>query len=237
MVEDLVLFGLTRQEATIYICLCQNGSLNGYEVAKHTGISRSNVYNALGGLVEKGAAYRMEAASSKYVAVPVCEMCENYMKRMEAAKQALERHLVRKEEESEGYITIEGYRHICDKIENMMQKVEWRLYLSISSRYVSKYLPELERLSTENRKVVLLTDAPVPCSDLIQVYVSGEKANQIHLIVDSRYVLTGDYSGGEEDTCLYSGQKNFVNVIKEALRNEIKLTQMGYNAGENVSAV
>ena len=65
MIDELVLFGLTRQEATIYVCLIQNVDLSGYEVAKLTGISRSNVYSALAGLTEKGAAYLLEGTTSK----------------------------------------------------------------------------------------------------------------------------------------------------------------------------
>ena len=55
---DIVLeFGLTRQEATLYEAMLLHGELTGYEAAKLTGISRSNTYNALAGLVEKGAAH------------------------------------------------------------------------------------------------------------------------------------------------------------------------------------
>ena len=43
-IEKLMVFGLTRQEASIYLCLYRNGILTGYEAAKLTGISRSNVY-------------------------------------------------------------------------------------------------------------------------------------------------------------------------------------------------
>ncbi len=230
MIEKLMLFGLTRQEAAIYVCLCRNGAMNGYETAKLTGISRSNVYNALAGLVEKGAAYRMEGASSKYLSVPVEEMCDNHLRRLEEAKKYLSRNLVKGQEETDGYITIEGYRHIQDKINTMLEKVEMRLYLSIPSCYIPHYLSKLEELGAANKKVVLLTDEPVNCSDAIQVYVSGPKEKQIRLIVDSLYVLTGDYSESENDTCLYSGQKNFVNVLKDALRNEIRLTRLGVDA-------
>ena len=57
ILDRLMLFGLTRQEASIFLCLSQNGEMTGYEVAKQTGISRSNVYSGLSGLVDKGAAY------------------------------------------------------------------------------------------------------------------------------------------------------------------------------------
>jgi DNA-binding MarR family transcriptional regulator len=83
MIEKLTLFGLTRQEATIYINLFQNGASNGYEVAKATGISRSNVYNALAGLVEKGAAYLMEGASSNSIIINCgqCQRQKNFCKK------------------------------------------------------------------------------------------------------------------------------------------------------------
>ena len=232
MIEKLMLFGLTRQEATIYICLYQNGAMNGYEAAKLTGISRSNVYGGLAGLVEKGAAYLMEGASSKYLAVSVEEFCDNQMHRMTEAKQFLQTNLVKNKEDEEGYITIEGHRHIEDKIRAMLAKVEMRLYLSLPSCCIEKYLAQLEELASDGRKVVLLTDEKITCSEQIKVYVSGPKEQQIHLIVDSAYVLTGDYTMQETDTCLYSGQKNFVNVLKEALRNEIRLSELGYKNKE-----
>ena len=54
-VERLMEFGLTRHEASLYVLLVLEGSLNGYEAAKQSGISRSNAYSALAGLVEKGS--------------------------------------------------------------------------------------------------------------------------------------------------------------------------------------
>ena len=53
IIEQLILFGLSRQEAAIYLCLLQNEELTGYEVAKLTGISRSNVYNGLASLCDR----------------------------------------------------------------------------------------------------------------------------------------------------------------------------------------
>ena len=46
-VELLMSFGLTRQEARVYVLLLGEGALSGYEAAKRLGISRSNAYAAL----------------------------------------------------------------------------------------------------------------------------------------------------------------------------------------------
>ena len=55
---------------------------------------------------------------------------------------------------------------------------------------------------------------------IIFVYALGL---QVGVIADSKYVLTGEYGEGSMNTCLYSGQKNFVELYKTALANEIKL--------------
>ena len=58
------------------------------------------------------------------------------------------------------------------------------------------------------------------------VYITDAEAGQIRMIVDSAYVMTGEFTGSESDTCLYSGQKNLVSVMKEALKNKITLLNM-----------
>ena len=78
IVERLMHFNLTRQEATLYLLLVKAGRLTGYEAAKQTGISRSNTYTALAGLVEKGAAYIMEEGKvTRYTPVAPEEFCNN----------------------------------------------------------------------------------------------------------------------------------------------------------------
>ncbi len=236
IVGKLIEFGLTRQEAVIYLCLFQNGELTGYEVAKQTGISRSNVYSALAGLVEKGAAYVLEGNASKYIPVSVEEFCDNKIRSLNERKKYLVENIPQISKASEGYITIEGYKHICDKIHHMFQNAKQRIYLSASSKVVLQWEKELKELAERKIKVVLITDKQIEIEGSI-LYLSkhsdtdGEEAGasegeQLRLIIDSAYVLTGEISGEDGDTCLYCGQKNFVNVFKEALRNEIRLIEL-----------
>lgn len=226
MIDRLMLFGLSRQEAAIYACLYQNGAMSGYETAKLTGISRSNVYGALSGLAEKGAAYLMEGASNKYMAVPLAELCENRIRMLSEAGKYLEAHMEAPAIQEDGYITIEGSRNIRNKIYAMLHKAKKRIYLSLPYASVEYWKEALVELAQSGIKVVLLTDRQTEGMEAVKVYVSERKEQQIHLIVDSCYVLTGDYTQSEHDTCLYSGQKNLVNVLKEALRNEIRLIEL-----------
>ena len=218
--EKLVQFGLTRQEANIYLCLLRSKDLSGYEVSKLTGISRSNVYSALASLVEEGAAYLLEGETNKYTAVAIEDFCENRIRRLTALKQELVAQIPQIGDSSAGYITISSHRHIMDKIYNMLEHVAYRVYLSMPTEY-------LEQLAADGKKVVLLvSDLPSEAIKGSIVYQTDKQDRQLRLIVDSSYVLTGEMNGNAADSCLYCGQKNFVNVFKDSLRNEIKLIQL-----------
>lgn len=234
LTEKLLLFGLGRQEACVYLCLLKNGELTGYEVAKQTGISRSNVYNALASLVEHGAAYVMEGSSTKYTPVGLEEFCDNRIRYLKEVSDYLLRNCPKPTQNTEGYITIEGYGHIKDKIHHMLCDATQRIYFSAASTFLSNWKSELESLVMRGIKVVLISDKPLEGLDEKYIFYQSvseeaeweDKEKQIRLIIDSAYVLTGEVEGNSTDTCLYSAQKNFVNVFKEAMANEIKLIEL-----------
>lgn len=232
IIEKMVLFGISRQEAMLYLCLLKNGAQTGYEVSKLTGISRSNVYNGLAALVDHGAAYLMEGATSKYTAVALEEFCDNRIRYLTEVRAYLTEHGPRQTESCEGYITIEGYQHILDKIHHMLSGASQRIYFSAQADFLEKWQAELQQLAERKIKVVLISGKqPQGLPKGVIFYQSDmekqdEKNRQLRLIIDSAYVLTGEISGSAADTCLYSAQRNFVNVFKEAMGNEIKLIEL-----------
>lgn len=229
VLDKLMSFGLTRQEATIYLCLFQNGEMTGYEVAKLTGISRSNVYSGLSGLAEKGAAYLVEGNTSRYIAVPIEEFCENKIRTLSSEKKYLMTHLPEKKERELGYITISGSRNIMDKMITMIGEAEMRIYFSASHKMIEELQEEFLKVLDKKIKLVFITDI-MPSDERLKresiCYLGEKKENSVRLIVDSAYALTGELVGSREDTCLYTGQKNFIEVFKDALRNEIKLIEL-----------
>lgn len=214
-------FSLTRQEATIYLSLLREGDLNGYEVSKLTGISRSNAYNALASLVEKGAAYKIEGNSVVYTPVNINEFCSNKIRFMQNIKEKLIENIPEKREESSGYITIKGENHIIDKMKNIILSAKERIYISLSQNLLDIVVEELKELAQNKIKIVIITDQKIDFQDAI-FYYCNKKSNQIRIIADSKIVLTGDV----KDTCLYSSNNNLVEVFKEALTNEIKLIEL-----------
>ena len=68
-IEYLMHFGMSRQEATVYLRLIEAGKQTGYEIARDTGISRSNVYASLAALVEKESAGQSERFVMNFLSV------------------------------------------------------------------------------------------------------------------------------------------------------------------------
>ncbi len=225
--ELLSLFGLTRLEATIYTELLSGESFTGYELAKLTGVSRSNTYTALATLTEKGGAYIMEGTPVKYTAVPIDEFCRNRIRVQEQAAVELKKLMPGASASSEGYLTVNGKANIENKIFNMLEKASKRAYLAATSKTVMHFEHIIKQMTACGKKVVIITDSDIDM-DNAQVFKTSDRGEQIRLIVDSKKVLTGDKA-----SCLYSEKENLVNVIKDSLKYELRLIKYGLDALED----
>lgn len=233
LIEGLTHFNLTKQEATLYVLLLKEGYLTGYEAAKQTGISRSNTYTALAGLVEKGAAYVLEEGKvTRYTPVAPEEFCTNKIDRLQEIKQKVLSQLPVLKSDAEGYITIKGELEIINKLKNTVRQAEARIYVSANKRVMELLKSELVDALDRGLKVVIISDKQFILPQAI-CYGTEKQNEQIRLIADSQTVVTGDLEDEENSTCLYSCKRNLVDLFKDALKNEIKLIELqkGDNRG------
>ncbi len=224
-VSLLMRFGLTNQEARVYCTLCAEGEMTGYEAAKATGISRSNVYTALAGLVEKGASYLSEGNVTRYTAVPAAEFCDGRIASLGSARDELIHSLPARVESADGYLTVTGAENILARIRSMISGAQLRVYVSMSARMMELVRPELEDALGRGLKVVLITEPAFVLEGAV-AWHSEKERREIRLIVDSTCALTGDIDEGEFSTCLYSRKKNLTDLFKEDLKNEIQLIRL-----------
>lgn len=233
LIEGLTHFNLTKQEATLYVLLLKEGYLTGYEAAKQTGISRSNTYTALAGLVEKGAAYVLEEGKvTRYTPVAPEEFCTNKIDRLKEIKQKVLSQLPVLKSDAEGYITIKGELEIINKLKNTVRQAKARIYVSANKRVMELLKSELVDALNRGLKVVIISDKQFTLPQAI-CYGTEKQNEQIRLIADSQTVVTGDLEDEENSTCLYSCKRNLVDLFKDALKNEIKLIELqkGDNRG------
>ncbi|OGO81589.1 MAG: TrmB family transcriptional regulator [Clostridiales bacterium GWC2_40_7] len=231
LVENLMKTGLTRHESELYIALCREGELTGYEAAKITGIPRANAYQALSGLVDKGGAYVIEGSVQHYTAVPVNEYCENVIFHMKEATEKIKHECPQSRKPSEPYITVTGFKHIVDKIRNIISSTKERVYVSMSEKELPFLKEELERAAGRGLKVVAIVSGDFGLEGAV-VHKITKLSEQIRLIADSSHVLTGNISGSDYDVCLFSKNKPLVELIKDSLKNEIRISELEGGIGK-----
>jgi sugar-specific transcriptional regulator TrmB len=226
--ESLMKAGFTRHEAMLYVTLCREEALTGYEAAKTSGIPRSNAYLALAGLVDKGGARRIDGDVTRYSAVPADELVFNLRRDMEQVYKFIEENAPVSEAVGEPYMTITGKKNVIDKMCHVISSAAERIYISTSPKELGYVKDELKDARDRGLKVVVITSAG---SDLTEeagmiVYINDKQPGQIRLIADTSQVLTGEISETGRSNCLYSRNMNLVQLIKDSLSNEIKLIQL-----------
>jgi HTH-type transcriptional regulator, sugar sensing transcriptional regulator len=92
VIEELQRLGMSGYEAKAYVALVAAGSpLNGYEVAKRSGVPRSTVYETLAKLVGRGAAYEVRAgeASVGYISLPPASLLDRMRREFDQSIETL----------------------------------------------------------------------------------------------------------------------------------------------------
>ena len=111
-------------------------------------------------------------------------------------------------------------------MKNMIIQDRERVYVSLSEKEIAYVREELLDAIGRGLKVVAITSAGVEMEGAT-LYTIQKKPGPIRIIVDSTQVLTGEISGLDDDSCLYSRNKPLVELIKDSLKNEILLSSTG----------
>ena len=87
--------GFSEYEARAYLALLQRNPLNGYELAKVSGLPRANIYAVLQKLEERGAIVRLDTPNgTRYAPIPPTELTQRvatrFQQTLNAVQQALE---------------------------------------------------------------------------------------------------------------------------------------------------
>ena len=111
---DLTLFGFTPTESAAYRALTASGPLGGYALAKALSIARANAYQALHGLVAKGAATRLAGRPERFRPVQPAALFAAIAQRSARQLDALEAELGHQPAGAAATVPIAGRRALLD---------------------------------------------------------------------------------------------------------------------------
>lgn len=160
IVGELQQLGMSAYEAKAYLALIATGGpLNGYEVAKRSGVPRSTVYETLGKLTARGAAFevRTETESTAYVPLPAEALLRRLRQRFERSITALTGSLNKIGEPPTSHLShhLEGRSSVLARAVDLIDGARRELYVSAWGDELARLAPALE--SADDRGVEVST--------------------------------------------------------------------------------
>lgn len=229
MIDSLKKMGFTMYEAKAYIALLENEEMNGYELSKVTGIPKSNAYSVLETMVEKGYAYRIDEKSVKFTAVGFEEIAEDVKNQLNKTIDYLQKNLPIKKGAVDKFITVEGSSNIVHKIITMINKAVSKIIIDVYDMDLDEILDALKGAKARNVSICLIvTGYKDRGLDFNYIYChDGEekiKKRDFNMVCDGEIAISAEI-GNKYCKGVFSQNKNFVNVIIEALSHDIFLEE------------
>lgn len=241
--KELQSLGFSEYEARAYVALLKSSPLNGYELAKASGLPRANVYSVLQKLEERGAVVRLdEAGGVRYSPVPAQELIDRIRRRYEetldSVRQGLEELTVPAERE---YVwNARGYPIMVEHARALVDGAQEKLLLAV-------WPPEAEALAAstaaaEKRGVKVTTLCLEGCQQecghcrghLYRYPVVPEQGTRWLVIVpDGAELLTSEIGQkGDEALTVRTRQRLLVDLARWYIRHSIALAAVINDLGD-----
>ncbi|WP_235959020.1 TrmB family transcriptional regulator [Actinomadura macrotermitis] len=150
ILEHLQRLGMSGYEAKAYVALVAAGRpVNGYEVAKRSGVPRSTVYETLGKLVARGAAYEVRGAAdaTDYLPLPPAALLDRMRREFDGSVAVLQTALPAVVAAPEGHLI-----HNLKDGEAMLARAEDVIAGARRDLFLSIWPQELRRLDARVRE-------------------------------------------------------------------------------------
>jgi predicted transcriptional regulator len=234
--DQLRNLGFSQYEAQAYITLLQHPPLNGYELAKYSGIPRANIYPVIQKLEERGAVLRMESENApRYAPVPVEQLISRlgrlYQETLDAASRSLGELQVCREDE---YIwNVRGYSVFIDLARSLAGRAQEKLLVAVHPPESAALAEEMKR--AEARGVEITTLCLAECRQECggcrgKVHRTPAPPTQedrwLVLAQDEKELLAGEIQPEEETVAISTRQRLLVNLGSWYIRQSIALAAL-----------
>lgn len=226
--EFLIKVGFSLNEAKVYVTLLQNKALNGYEIAKLSGVSRSLVYDVIERLLNKGFIIKSEGAINYYVALDYNKTLEkidneNHKNLLNAESKL--KLLSKKENDNEFIFNIRGFDKFIDKAKERILLAKREISLSIWKQDFALLKDDLLKAIKRGVKVYIFSfeDIILDKAEIFSYKVKDASNlfpyRRISLIIDNNDAFIGENIGDKSVSIYTKNQAISSLAIDEIVLN------------------
>lgn len=238
--------GFSEYEARAYIALLKQNPLNGYELAKASGIPRPNIYAVLQKLEERQAVTPVETASgTRYVPLPPEMLTDrlnlHYRHILTQTRSALEAATVT--EAADVIWNLRSYDTILQKAQAIVDATTTSAMLAVWQPEAAVLAEATQAAQARGVKIVTLCLQTCPaecgsCRDAVFRYHVAPANTQRWLIVvgDEDELLFADLAQ-EQPAAMHTRQPNVVQMANWYIRHSIALAAILSDVGDQVDTI
>ena len=226
--EFLIKVGFSLNEAKVYVTLLQNKALNGYEIAKLSGVSRSLVYDVIERLLNKGFIIKSEGAVNYYVALDynkALEKIDNENRKNLLNAEANLKLLSKKDNDNEFIFNIRGFDKFIEKAKEKIKLAKKEISLSIWKQDFAFLRDDLSKALRRGVKVYIFSFEDIILDNAeIFAYKVKDASNlfpyrRISLIIDNNDTFIGENIGDKSVSIYTKNQAISSLAIDEIVLN------------------
>lgn len=232
--------GMSGYEAKAYLSLLVAGRpLNGYEVAKSSGVPRSTVYETLAKLVGRGAAFEVNRPDNgvAYVALPADAWVGRLRRELSSTIEGLSDVLPRLGAARETHLVqhVHGLEAVLDRAVDLIEGAHRDLFVSLWPDEIDRLRPALDASVARGVDVSLIAFGEL-AEPIGRSYVHHYSEPDVVLarlgcriftvVADRNAVLIGGVDGGEV-WGMWSDDPAVALVAAEYVRHDIALQLIG----------
>lgn len=230
--EYLEKLGFSQNEAKVYTTLLQNGILNGYEIAKQSGVARSLVYEVINRLVSRGILIRLEGEPNYYKPLEHDRLIDRIRRESEyniGKAEELLKSVAGREEKQDYVLNIVGFDKCMKKAAELIDGASGEVSLSIWSSEFELLREALSRAVERGVRVYLFAFEEIALEGAVVFsYRIGDASElfpyrRLTLVVDGVQCLTGENCG---DRSIFICTRN--HAVVSLATDEIVLNTFWY---------
>jgi DNA-binding MarR family transcriptional regulator len=237
--------GFTEYEARAYVALVQQHPVNGYELARNSGIRRADIYRVLDQLEERGAVLRVEnEAGAKYTPLAPDELLARLTRSTEETLEQARESLMQlpKPAEYDFIGNVRGYPAVIDHAQSLIESADRKLLVALWPNEAATLAPQFA--GAQDRGVEITTLCLAACTQECgfcrgRVYryqvMSEQQRRWFTLVPDDREVLTGEIGEDGDALAVRTSQHLLVEMASWFIRHSIALAAVITDIGDELT--
>jgi len=234
-ISSLQRLGFSEYEARAYVTLLRKSGLNGYELAKESGIPRANVYNVAARLVERGAALIVNGESGpRYTPTNPKLLVHRIESEQREALQVTTQSLdgIASQSNAEEILSARGYGALIDHVKSAIDEAQDHVLLALFPNEAQQLEQSMAAAEARGVSITILclTGCPADCGfcrgHAYRYRVAAtQKTRWLIAAADANLLVAGQIAG-EEATALLTRQPMLVELTGAYIRQSIAMASL-----------